>query len=66
MMILANHGLPWIVLPPLSPFEPIEYFKENAKRSLQLIESGKKLRLWNETNNLGSMGENERETQEAN
>ena len=35
------------------------YFKENAKRSPQLIESGKKTRLWNEPVNLGGTSENE-------
>ena len=39
----------------------MEYFKENAKRGPQLIESGQKTRLWNETSSLGSTGEGERE-----
>ena len=39
----------------------MEYFKENAKRSPQLIESGKKTRLWNETNDMGGSSEDERE-----
>ena len=39
----------------------MEYFTENAKRSPQLIEGGKKTRLWNETNNVSSTIENERE-----
>jgi len=38
-----------------------EYFKENAKRNPQLVQTGKEERLWNETNNSGSTGENERE-----
>ena len=38
----------------------MEYFKENAKRNPQLIESGKKTRLWNETNNPGRASESER------
>jgi sodium-independent sulfate anion transporter 11 len=39
----------------------IEYFRGNAKRSPQSAESGKRARLWNETNSLGSASENERE-----
>jgi sodium-independent sulfate anion transporter 11 len=39
----------------------MEYFKGNAKRSPQSAESGKRERLWNETNSLGSVSENERE-----
>ena len=39
----------------------MEYFKENAKRSPKLIESGKKTRLWNEANDLGGTSEDERE-----
>ena len=39
----------------------VEYFKENAKRNPQLVQTGKKERLWNETNTAGSTSENERE-----
>ena len=39
----------------------MEYFEKNAKRSPRLVEGGKKPRLWNETNNLGSAVEDERE-----
>ena len=38
-----------------------EYFKKNAKRNPQSIESGKKTRLWNETNSLSRTSESERE-----
>ena len=39
----------------------MEHFKENAKRSPQLMESGRKTRLWNETDELCSVAEDERE-----
>ena len=39
----------------------MEYFKENAKRSSQLVEGAEKTRLWNETNNPSSVAEDERE-----
>ena len=72
MKTVVKPPAPWIVIYRLGEsftypnassvnMSIMEYFKENAKRSPQLIESGKKPRLWNETNNLGSTGENERE-----
>ena len=39
----------------------MEYFKENARRSPELFEDGKKERLWNETNGLDATSEDERE-----
>lgn len=39
----------------------MEYFKENAKRSPELFEDGKKTRLWNETEDLDAKREDERE-----
>lgn len=39
----------------------MEYFKENAKRSPQLIEGVRKTRLWNETEDPRGMAEDERE-----
>ena len=39
----------------------MEYFKENAKRSPQLIEGVKKTRLWNETEDPRSTAEDERQ-----
>ena len=38
-----------------------EYFKENAKRNPQLVQTGKKERLWNETNRPGGTSGRESE-----
>jgi len=39
----------------------MEYFKENATRTLQSIENSNKVRLWNETDDPSSTGEDERD-----
>jgi len=41
--------------------EIMEYFKEHAKRVSQLIDSGKKERLWNETDSQSGTSEDQRE-----
>lgn len=43
----------------------MEYFKDNAKRSPGLLDDGKKMRLWNETEDLDTRSKGEREAQEA-
>lgn len=39
----------------------MEYFKDNAKRSPGLLDDGKKMRLWNETEDLNVKNKDERE-----
>ena len=39
----------------------MEYFKDNAKRSPDLLDDGKKMRLWNETEDLDAVSRDERE-----
>ena len=72
MRTVVKPPAPWIVIYRLGEsftypnassvnMSIMEYFKENARRSPQLVQSRKKERLWNETSSPDSTRENERE-----
>ena len=72
MRTVVKPPAPWIVIYRLGEsftypnassvnMSIMEYFKENARRSPQLVQSRQKERLWNETNSPDSTRENERE-----
>jgi len=72
MKTVVKPPVPWVVIYRLGEsftypnassvnISIMEYFKENAKRSPQLAQSGKRERLWNEMNPQCSAREDERE-----
>jgi len=72
MKTVVKPPAPWIVIYRLGEsftypnassvnMSIMEYFKENAKRNPQLVQSGKKERLWNETTSSDGPDEDERE-----